>query len=524
MEHSLLIDRERVIQGSGISGRIIVALRFTELEATSFEQAIENYNKTSPNKNLVVAFIDSHTGETIKGPKYDTTTQSLGKYNIKKFLEPGVKQQAPIEPSQHEPRDRFDEWGKKPRYRKQIVIKKKLLGGYSIIAYGADGKIENNGLLQFIVDTPRKAAVTANHLHDRYKWPIVDLTRETIAKMSVCRLCADEFNNDEELFIHLHKVHQVPDNEILNNGFWVNINKLISNHQYLRQHLPNKIKPMNEINKFRNMIRECISEIKKENDPKTRLKESLRNVVKDVLSEMSTLTTSGKPDQTKDEKEASDKQYFKDPNPRLNKTNVKQQTELDTLVKGIDPSWEAYWDDHQQLIVRAQNLLYIRICQRFENSYDVDAMVKLVDRVRAIALTWDQVKAFVKANFSDLKNKTIPDKQREKAINNYDDKEVIKKDAGPEKAKVGVRYQDPKHGTIKDTKKDDKDYNEPQTKRDEDMPDQPMKQVTEPGKDPESKNKNIEKTPKVKPPKHKNDKTLRVKDKKTSKFVLKKRA
>jgi hypothetical protein len=149
-------------------------------------------------------------------------------------------------------------------------------------------------------------------------------------------------------------------------------------------------------------------------------------------------------------------------------------------------------------------------------------MVKLVDRVRAIALTWDQVKAFIKANFSDLKNKTIPDNQRGKAIDNYDDREVIKKDAGPEKAKTGVRYQDPKHGTIKDTKKDDKDYNEPQTKRDEDMPDQPMKQVTEPGKDPESKNKNIEKTDRVKPPKHKNDKKLKVTPKKTPKFTLKK--
>ena len=53
------------------------------------------------------------------------------------------------------------------------------------------------------------------------------------------------------------------------------------------------------------------------------------------------------------------------------------------------------------------------------------------------------------------------------------------------------------------------------------MPDQPMKQVTDPGKDPEGKNKNIKKTDKVKPPKHKLDKKLRIPDKKTSKFTLK---
>jgi hypothetical protein len=275
---------------------------------------------------------------------------------------------------------------------------------------------------------------------------------------------------------------------------------------------------MNEISKFRNMIRECISEIKKENNPRTLLKESLRNVVKEVLKEIATVPI---PELTEDEKTDISKGYFKKLNQRVDKTNDKLRSELEIIVHGIDPTWEVYWDDKNQLIVRAHNLLYVRIYPKFENNFDVDAMVKLVDRVRAIALTWDQVKSFIRANFGDLKNKTIPDKLHDKAIDNYKDNEVIKKDAGPEKAKVKVRYQDPKNASIKDAKRDDKNYNEPMTKRAEDMPDQPMKQVVEPGKDPESKNKNIEKTPQVKPPKHKLDKKLRVKDKKTSKFVLK---
>ena len=65
-----------------------------------------------------------------------------------------------------------------------------------------------------------------------------------------------------------------------------------------------KIKDMNEIKKFKNMVRECLSEIKKENDPRTRLKESLRGVVRDVLKEVGNLTNRGLPEQDKEEKES----------------------------------------------------------------------------------------------------------------------------------------------------------------------------------------------------------------------------
>jgi Ni,Fe-hydrogenase I large subunit len=150
-------------------------------------------------------------------------------------------------------------------------------------------------------------------------------------------------------------------------------------------------------------------------------------------------------------------------------------------------------------------------------------MVKLVDRVRAIALDWDQVKAFIKANFTDLKKTTIPDQLRQRALDHYEDRDVIKKAAGPMGGAIENRGEK-KNGedaSVKDIKKSDKNYNEKQTKRDEDLPDQPMKKVTEPGKDPDSKNKNIEKTSKVKAPKHKNEKGLKVPDKKTPKFTLK---
>lgn len=270
---------------------------------------------------------------------------------------------------------------------------------------------------------------------------------------------------------------------------------------------------------FRNIIKECLVEVRKEIDPRINLKESLRNVVREVLTEISTVKI---PEPDKEEKETIQKGYNKKNNVRLDKTNEKLQKELETIVHDINSDWEVYWDDRNDLNVDAKNLLRVRITQKFENNFDVDAMVKLVDRIRVIAVTWDQVKNFVKANFKSLENKTIPDKLHQKSIDNYKDKEVIKKIAGPEHDIVKNRLEDPEHHKIKDTKKDDMDYNEPQTKRDEDMPDQPMKQVTEPGKDPEDKNKNISKTPHVKPPKHKNDKELRINDKKTTKFKSKK--
>lgn len=352
---------------------------------SGFHKAVQRYQKFPQ----IVQLIDAKTGETVKGQKYDTTTQELKPgMSIERILK--VKQKPPVEDTQHEPRDRYQE----------------------------------------------------------------------------------------------------------------NMN-------------------MNQVTIFKNIVKECISEIKQELNPRSKLKESLRNVVKNVLKEMKTVP---EPKATKEEKETEDKQYNKDSNVRLDKTNDKLQKELETIVHGINPDWECYWDDYNQLIVRAQNLLYVRVVQKFENNFDVDAMVKLVDRVRAIALTWEQVKAFIKANFSDLQtkanNKTIPDKKRDMAIDNYKDREVIKKDAGPRFDIIKNRGEK-KNGEdakIKSTKRDDMDYNEPQTKRDEDMPNQPMKQVTEPGKDPDGKNHNIKSTDKPKAQKHKLDKKLKIDLKKTPKF------
>lgn len=475
MEHSLIIDRESDL------GRIFTVVNFVNMKATTFEQAVASYKKLSHYYDKVCRFIDSKTGETIKGPKYDTTTQDFqDEKNLKKLLEPGVKVKPVIEPTQNEPRDRIGEINSYPtgEYRStdmEISDDKKTLWvlvhngesapNYHGVNVGLD--VHTGRFQKFVID-PNDALARQQSVKDKQK---LIYTATNAFKQAVEAQTAT--------------------------------------------------KPMSEITKFRKIVKECISEYNREKDPRAKLKESLRGVVQTVLKE---IATSVPTKFDKDETETIQKQYNKKGNERLDKTNEKQQKELETIVHGIDPTWECYWDDHNQLVVCAQNLLYVRVCQRFENSYDVDAMVKLVDRIRAIALTWEQVKAFVKANFGDLKDETKADSLKKKALDHYEDRDVIKKAAGPNHDIIKNRGEK-KNGEdakINSNKNAIKNYNEPLTKRDEDMPDQPMKQVTEPGKDPEGKNKNIKKTEKVAAPKHKNDKKLRVDDKKTSKFREKK--
>jgi len=266
--------------------------------------------------------------------------------------------------------------------------------------------------------------------------------------------------------------------------------------------------------KFQSLIKECLLELK-EKSPRERLKESLRPMVDKILKEIANVKT---PEPDKEEKEKVRKGYNKQfihqkdgSKERLDITNDEKDEELDKIVKDIDKSWNVYWDDRGDLVVDAKNLLRVRITPKFENNFDIDAMVKLVDRVRAIALTWEQVKEFVKANFKDLKNKTNTDHLKEKSLANKVDQDKNIKAAGPKNDIIKNRLEDPDNTKLKTTHKKDMDYKKDDVEKEEDQPDQPMKDVGEI----KNKNKNIDKTSKVKAPKHEDNKTLRLSDKKT---------
>jgi hypothetical protein len=99
--NTLIVDREtiggyRQIQTWNITGQ-------------SFEDIVRKFIKTYKiiSKD-VIEYVDMKTGETIKGPKYDTTRQTIKGRTVAHVLPPGIYQKEPMELMQHEPRDRMD--------------------------------------------------------------------------------------------------------------------------------------------------------------------------------------------------------------------------------------------------------------------------------------------------------------------------------------------------------------------------------------------------------------------------------
>jgi len=256
---------------------------------------------------------------------------------------------------------------------------------------------------------------------------------------------------------------------------------------------------------LKKLVRESWDEVLTERatSKKQVVKESLRKIVKKVLSEITNVT---KPEPTKEEKETIDKGYKKTGNERLDATRAEMMDQLSKIVKEIDKDFLVYWDDHNDLNVDAKPLLRVRISQTAEDMFNIEAMVNLDDRVRAIALTWEQVKNFVKANFQDVEDTKV-DQAREKAMNHLEDKS--------DKSDL-PQHNKPKRKEVGDTKNDEKDYNEKAVKKDEDQPNQPMKTVDE--KDIKHQRDFKETENKVKPLKHKVDKKLVVNPKKTPKL------
>ena len=72
-------------------------------------------------------------------------------------------------------------------------------------------------------------------------------------------------------------------------------------------------------------------------------------------------------------------------------------------VKPIDSSIVVVWDDHDDISVRARDMFQVRIVPRWENSYNIEAMVRNEDRIYVTNQTIEQVIEFLKIN---LKNAT----------------------------------------------------------------------------------------------------------------------
>jgi DNA-binding transcriptional MerR regulator len=137
----------------------------------------------------------------------------------------------------------------------------------------------------------------------------------------------------------------------------------------------------------------------------------------------------------------------------------------------------------------------MRITPKFENNYDIDLMLKMVDRVRAIGLTWKQVKDFVKVNLTDFENKTVADKAKQKAMDHLKD-QSDKRAADLPDSSVKVKK------LSNEPQKDGDTLAKDQVKDEDDLPHKPMKTA----KTPKRQAEYGESKPKA--PKHDNDKEL----------------
>lgn len=141
-------------------------------------------------------------------------------------------------------------------------------------------------------------------------------------------------------------------------------------------------------------------------------------------------------------------------------------------VEAIDKTYTVVWDDHDDISISARDLFRIRIIPRWENNYNIEAMVRNEDRIHVTGQTWDQVKEFVKINLK--KAETCVDKSLDKVKQNQKEKTDSADKGLPQKDKPALKplTNEPE----KTTKNKDKDYTE-KTEKEDDLPEKPMKEV-----------------------------------------------
>jgi hypothetical protein len=177
------------------------------------------------------------------------------------------------------------------------------------------------------------------------------------------------------------------------------------------------------------------------------------------------------PDKKKTQKTFGSDQNTRDP---FNKETL--LADLIKAVTGIDDSISVVWDDHDDLMINARDLKYIRISPRWQDHYVIEMMTRNEDRVWVTGLTWEKVKEFVKTNLKSLKDQpTTTEKSYDKSYRNRED-QIPSPDKGlPQKDKPKTKPLT--NEPPKETKNKEKDYTVKEVKKEADLPNQPMKEV-----------------------------------------------
>ena len=160
------------------------------------------------------------------------------------------------------------------------------------------------------------------------------------------------------------------------------------------------------------------------------------------------------------------------PHQRDSRTKDEILQDITKATKSIDSSIVVVWDDHDDISVSARDMFRVRISPRWENSYNIEAMVRNEDRVYVTNQTLDQVIEFLKINLKCAD--TAVDKAMGKVARNREDQSPPPGKGMPQKDKPKILplTNDP----LRTSKSKDKNYTEPQTKDEADLPEKPMRE------------------------------------------------
>lgn len=164
------------------------------------------------------------------------------------------------------------------------------------------------------------------------------------------------------------------------------------------------------------------------------------------------------------------------PVPRDTMSKNELLDDMDKVVKAINKDYMVVWDDHDDMAIFANDLFKIRVIPKWENNFCIEAFTRNEDRVYITGQNWEQVKEFVKVNLKDSKtsqevayNKSIANVTGKNDPNIKTDKDLPQKD----KPKTLPLTNEP----VNKTKNKDKNYTEDDVKKDDDLPEKPMKEV-----------------------------------------------
>jgi hypothetical protein len=170
---------------------------------------------------------------------------------------------------------------------------------------------------------------------------------------------------------------------------------------------------------------------------------------------------------------------YKDIVPHQRDGQTKEEI-LDTIlkvVKAADSTGTVVWDDNDDISVSARDLFRVRITPRWENSYNIEAMIRNEDRIYVTNQTIEQVVNFLKTNLKNATTRT--QKAYDKSKKNGD----MKNDETPAPDKGMPQKDKPKtlpltNEAPKTEKNKDKNYTEKQVKEEKDLPEKPMRPAT----------------------------------------------